>query len=323
MPIEFGLWRIDNDDFCRLSSSKLTDEARLERLLIEDPNLLGRKLLIIGQQVRTASDNRLDLLGIDASGDLHLIELERDRTPRDVVVQALDYASWVCTLTYDDIVEIYDDFDSSKEFEGAFADRFSSSRPEGESDVPEDINQSHCLTIVASELDAATERIIEYLADEYDVPVNAVRFTYYEDDGREYIGRTWLIDSQDTPEPPSKRESWNGREFYVSFGHNIPHSWEDARHHGFISGGQGEWYSRTLDQLFVGARIFVHVPQHGYVGIGEVTQERIHVTDFTLSRLTVNNALSLISRQRRWMRTPMIPNCVSMSSGSTGSIYDR
>ena len=35
-------------------------------------------------------------------------------------------------------------------------------------------------------------------ADEYDVPVNAVRFNYYEDDGREYIGRTWLIDPQDT-----------------------------------------------------------------------------------------------------------------------------
>lgn len=282
MPIEFGLWRIDNDDFRRLSSSKLTDEARLERLLIEDPNLLGRKLLIVGQQVQTASDNRLDLLAIDASGNLHIIELKRDRTPRDVVAQALDYASWIRTLTYDDIVEIYDNFDSSREFEEAFADRFSSSRPEGESDIPEDVNQSHSLTIVASELDAATERIIQYLADEYDVPVNAVRFNYYEDHGREYIGRTWLIDPQDTPEPPSKRESWNGRDFYVSFGHNIHRSWEDARQYGLISGGQGEWYSRTLNQLFVGARIFVHIPQHGYVGVGEVAREKTPVTEFTL-----------------------------------------
>lgn len=85
MPIEFGLWRIDEDSYSRLSSSKLDEESRLEELLIEDPNMLGRDLLIVGQQVRTESGNRLDLLGIDVEGDLHIIELKRDRTPRDVV----------------------------------------------------------------------------------------------------------------------------------------------------------------------------------------------------------------------------------------------
>ena len=280
MPIEFGLWRMDGDEYTRLSASKLDDESRLEDLLVEDSNMLGRNLLIIGRQVRTASGNRLDLLGIDVDGNLHLIELKRDRTPREVVAQAIDYASWVRNLGYEDLVSIFEEFDTNREFEEAFSDEFGSARPEGESGVPEDINQQHTLTIVASELDAATERIIEYLAEEYNVPVNAVRFNYYEDDGREYIGRTWLIDPQDTTEPPSKRESWNGTDFYVSFGHNQHRSWTDARTYGFISGGQGEWYSRTLDQLFVGARVFVHVPQQGYVGVGEVTQEKTPVTDF-------------------------------------------
>ena len=282
MPIEFGLWRIDDNDFRRLSASKLTDESRLEQLLIDDPNLLGRRLLIVGQQVHTASGNRLDLLGIDVEGNLHLIELKCDRTPRDVVAQALDYAAWVRTLTYDDIVDLYDEFSDDREFETAFAEQFGASRPDGAPDIPEDVNQSHSLTIVASELDAATERIIEYLAAEYNVPVNAVRFNYYEDDGREYIGRTWLIDPQDTPEPPSKRESWNGRDYYVSFGDGIHRSWKDARHSGFVSGGQGEWYSRTLGQLSADDRVFVHVPQHGYVGVGEVTKEKTPVTEFTV-----------------------------------------
>ncbi|MFC6975096.1 endonuclease NucS domain-containing protein [Halomicroarcula sp. GCM10025709] len=280
MPIEFGLWRIDDNDFQRLSSGKLNDESRLEKLLIEDPNMLGRDLLIVGQQIRTASGNRLDLLGIDADGDLHIIELKRDRTPRDVVAQALDYASWVRQLTYDDITDIHDDFDDTREFEEAFGEKFSSARPEGASGVPEDINQTHSLTIVASELDAATERIVEYLAEEYSVPVNAVRFNYYQDDGREYIGRTWLIDPQETPEPPSKREAWNGRDYYASFGHGKHRSWSDAREYGFISGGQGEWYSRTLDQLSVDDRIFVHIPKRGYVGVGTVTKEKTPVGEF-------------------------------------------
>ncbi|MFC7070512.1 hypothetical protein [Halobaculum lipolyticum] len=283
MPIEFGLWRLDGDEFTRLTSSTLDQESRLEELLREDPEMLGRDLLIIGQQVRTPSGNRLDLLGIDADGDLHLIELKRGRTPRDVVAQALDYASWVRTLTYDDLTDIFDDYDGHQEFEAAFSERFESARPEGESGVPEDINQTHSLTIVASELDAATERIIEYLADEYGVPVNAVRFNYYEDDGREYIGRTWLVDPQLTREAPSKRESWNGTDYYVSFGESKYRAWEDARTYGFISAGQGDWYSRTLKQLSAGDRVFVHVPGEGYVGVGTVTGERTPVRDFTFT----------------------------------------
>ena len=280
MPIEFGLWRIDGEGYSRLSSTKLDDESRLEDLIVEDPNMLGRDLLIVGRQVHTDSGNRLDLLGIDVEGDLHLIELKRDRTPRDVVAQALDYASWVRELGYEDVVDIFESFDDDREFEEAFGEKFSTARPEGESGVPEDVNQSHTLTIVASELDAATERIIEYLSDEYSVPVNAVRFNYYEDDEREYVGRTWLIDPQETTEPPSKRESWNETDFYVSFGEGPHRSWKDAREYGFISGGQGEWYSRTLGQLFVGARVFVHIPSEGYVGVAEVTREKTPVTDF-------------------------------------------
>lgn len=280
MPIEFGLWRIDGEGYRRLSSRKLNDESRLEGLIIEDPNMLGKDLLIIGQQVYTGSGNRMDLLGIDLGGDLHIIELKRDRTPRDVVAQALDYAAWVRRLEYNDIVDIFDSFDDEREFEEAFEQKFHSARPEGEAGPPEDVNQAHSITIVASELDPATERIIEYLADEYRVPVNAIRFNYYEDGDREYVGRTWLIDPNEVPETPGKRETWNEIDFSVTFGHGPHRSWKDARKYGFVSGGQGEWYSRTLGQLFVGARVFVHIPQEGYVGVGEVTREKTPVTEF-------------------------------------------
>lgn len=37
-------------------------------------------------------------LAVSREGDLTVIELKRDRTPRDVVAQILDYATWVATL---------------------------------------------------------------------------------------------------------------------------------------------------------------------------------------------------------------------------------
>jgi RecB family endonuclease NucS len=38
---------------------------------------------------------RIDLLCINGDGDIVIVELKRDKTPREITAQALDYASWV------------------------------------------------------------------------------------------------------------------------------------------------------------------------------------------------------------------------------------
>ncbi len=58
--------------------------------ILEDGNLL-----IIGRQVTTKFDGIIDLLGIDRQGDLVVLELKRDRTPRETLAQVLEYASFV------------------------------------------------------------------------------------------------------------------------------------------------------------------------------------------------------------------------------------
>ena len=50
---------------------------------------------MIGREVETDFGGSIDILCIDAEGDLVIVELKRDRTPREVTAQALDYASWV------------------------------------------------------------------------------------------------------------------------------------------------------------------------------------------------------------------------------------
>ena len=59
--------------------------------------------------------------------------------------------------------------------------------------LPEDLNASHQLVVVASELDSSTERIVGYL-EQLSVPVNAVFFRYLKDGDHEYLMRSWLRD---------------------------------------------------------------------------------------------------------------------------------
>lgn len=55
------------------------------------------------------------------------------------------------------------------------------------------------------------------------------------------------------------------------FAHGLGREWEDARKFGFISAGGGPWYSRTLGLLKPGDRVWVKVPDYGFVGVGTVT----------------------------------------------------
>ncbi|MEO5625202.1 MAG: hypothetical protein ABIQ70_04235, partial [Dokdonella sp.] len=77
-----------------------------------------------------------------------------------------------------------------------------------------------------------------------------------------------------------EKEAWNG-EYYVSYGSS--RSWSDAREYGFISGGGGSWYSQTLKMLSPGDRVWVKIPQTGYVGVGRVTTAAQSVKEFTVS----------------------------------------
>lgn len=101
-----------------------------------------------------------------------LIELKRDRTPRDVVAQALDYASWVEKLAAEDIAAIYKRYRQSADLAADFHAYFGLPLDE------EALNQSHQIIIVASGLDASTERIVAYLS-ERDIAINVLCFQVF------------------------------------------------------------------------------------------------------------------------------------------------
>ncbi|MGH7488878.1 MAG: endonuclease NucS domain-containing protein, partial [bacterium] len=221
MSLELGIWRIDGDTK-RVVPARMDREDRLETILHGDVSILGLEVLVIGRQVITNFGKRIDLLAIDANGDLVIIELKRDRTPREVVAQLLDYASWVKGLDRVAIEAIWAQR-SPIAFELAFRERFGTS--------PADINDSHRLVVVASELDASTERIVTYLS-EGGIPINAVFFRCFQDDGREYLTRSWFVDPNEAEARAEKgavgqMETWNGQDFYASIGDGEHRTWQD------------------------------------------------------------------------------------------------
>ena len=270
MPIEVGIWKVD-EEVKRINFTPIESESKLEEILEKDISILSENLLLIGRQIPTDYGKFIDILAVDEEGDLFIIELKKQRTPRDVVAQVIDYASWIQTLSYGDIVHLFEER-HEKPLEEAFAEKF-------DAPLPDEINKSHQMIIVSAELDYGTERIIQYLSSNFDVPINAVFFRYFKEGHNEFITRSWLIDptiideKSSESKSDSKKEKWNKQDFVVNFDDDQYRSWDDAIKYGFISAGNGKWYSRTLNQLIVGARVFCMIPKSGYVAIGTVTSK--------------------------------------------------
>lgn len=294
MSLQTSVWRIEGVVPRPVRPSPMDLEERLEDLIVADPDLLGPdQLLVVDQQVVTSHGKRLDVLALDEEARLHAIELKKDRTPRDVVAQALDYGWWIRNLTLDDVREIWrtrridDDVDTEEiSLDDAYYDRFQVALD------PETFNLEHRLTVVAASLDQDTPRILEYLADDYDVPVNAVLFSHFQDDGREYLTRTWLRPptEDDTKSAPKRahrgqKQTWNGRDVFIplgSHGRETGDRWKPCLKYGFVGAGGGRTYSSFLERLQPGMRAFGYVGGVGYVGVGEVLAPVMPLRDFRI-----------------------------------------
>ncbi|WP_049756708.1 hypothetical protein [Acidithiobacillus ferrooxidans] len=150
----------------------------------------------------------------------------------------------------------------------------------------ESLNQSHQIIIVAASLDEHTERIVSYLSKR-DIPINVLCFQVFQNGEEQILSRSWLLDPAMTQISAATslerdKEPWNG-EFYVSFGDGPSRSWKDAVEYGFICAGGGTWYSRTLQLLNPGDRIWVKAPGFGFVGVGVVTGEVRPIKDFMVT----------------------------------------
>jgi hypothetical protein len=181
MPINMNLWQVKGKDLVEVKCEPLSDEVRLQEWLAKDKSILGMDMLLVGRQVATATGESIDLLAIDSQANLVVLQLKRNKSPHEIVAQILDHASWVSELTYEQIDAITK-ASTNKPLWQAFSDHFGNA-------IPKTINVSHTMVILASELDASAERIMQYLARRHGVPINVLFIGIFKTAAGEFLGR--------------------------------------------------------------------------------------------------------------------------------------
>jgi hypothetical protein len=140
-------------------------------------------------------------LGIDNNGNLVIVELKRDKLARDVLAQAIDYASDVANWDIEKFNEICLTF-SDNSLEDYITDHFDNVELD---DLV--INKAQRLLLVGFSIDEALSRMIEWLSSKYDVGINAIILNYVKtSSGNELLSRTVIIAEEIEKEKSNKKK---------------------------------------------------------------------------------------------------------------------
>lgn len=111
------VYRTGADDLIRIPETEFEQEATLENHLVksEGAEIGTVEVMYIGRQGSPEEGGIFDILGLDSAGDVVILELKRDKSPRDIVAQALEYASGIRRETYDQLNDRYQEFVRSED----------------------------------------------------------------------------------------------------------------------------------------------------------------------------------------------------------------
>jgi hypothetical protein len=207
MATEIKSWEIIDGKLQEINTN-LIEQGRLEKEDLEnwiasEPQILGEDIAIIGRQVSTKS-GPLDILGIDKSGNIVIIELKRDKLPREALAQAIDYASDISQWSLDKLSEVVMKY-TENSLEDFITEAFEDINIENIT-----INQAQRILLIGFAIEDSLERMVSWLSDNYGVNVNALVFHYSKTQkGGEIITRTFLI--------PEEVEKERGKRKKITF----------------------------------------------------------------------------------------------------------
>jgi hypothetical protein len=218
MSSEIKTWQIINGKLEEIKTS-LQDVGKkekdhLEQWIKTNPKILGTDIAIIGEQVPTSS-GPVDFLGIDSSGNSVIIELKRNRLPREALVQAIDYASDIAEWDLERFSSTCEKY-TKQSFEDYFQQNFVDISLEDLS-----INQVQRVLLVGFGIEESLGRMIEWLSDRYSLGINAVLLNYAQTlKGDEILSRMVII-----PEEVEKQKA-NKKKFIIEMS-NEPGNYDD------------------------------------------------------------------------------------------------
>lgn len=204
MATEIKVWQIENGRLTPIETTMAeagrTEPQDLEKWIEGNPSILGQDILIIGEQVHTKS-GPLDFLGIDKLGNITIIELKRDKIPREALAQAIDYASDIALWDFNKLNEICSKY-RNQALDTYINENFGDVNLEDIS-----INQTQRILLVGTYIEESLQRMIEWLSANYDLSINAVIFKYIKaKSGDELIARTMVIPEEVEKERSQKQQ---------------------------------------------------------------------------------------------------------------------
>lgn len=172
--------------FKRLQSATEVYEREIEDLFWSDLEAFaGEPLFPVARQPTLAGGGRPDLLAIDTTGRVVVIEVKRD-VDRSQLAQCLEYAGWARTTNLQELANLYH-LGSAKFFED-WQSFTSTATPRLLQDAPR-------LILVARSFDPRTEAAIALLEGN-DFPLTRIPVVFYEDSNGDRIVDVGFTETQ-------------------------------------------------------------------------------------------------------------------------------
>lgn len=99
-----------------LKTHNILERQDMEKWVENYPDILGEELLILTTEFDKfdKTDERLDLIAIDKTGNLVLVELKRDYSGKTVELQAIKYAAYCSNFTLNGVVNLHQQYLAKK-----------------------------------------------------------------------------------------------------------------------------------------------------------------------------------------------------------------
>lgn len=217
MGTEIKVWQITDKKLIPINTlprdENISEPYDIEPWIASDSSIIGNDIVIIGRQVMTDS-GPLDLLGIDKNGNLVIIEIKRDKLPREALAQAIDYASDVADWSIEKITETlaaYLTKASSHDLDINLEDYVRESLHKRNIDIENlDINYAQRIILIGFSVESALERMIKWLSDNSNIFINAIVLNYIKtSSGDKLLAKTSIVSEEIEKQKLRKGKPWD------------------------------------------------------------------------------------------------------------------
>jgi len=175
----------------------ILEVQHLERWISSVPDILGEPLLVITNEFAgfDRTRERSDILALDRRGNLVVIELKRDESGRQDL-QALRYAAYSSTLTLDDLLEIYVDYQRragrTVDMETATADFEAHAHGALLGETIDENTRPRIMLVARSFQDELVWTCL-WLIESYEMDITCVQIVPYEVSGKRFLSSSVRI----------------------------------------------------------------------------------------------------------------------------------